>query len=37
VRVGRYAKLVKAAGRAIKSADPDAEVMLGGMWGAAVA
>jgi polysaccharide biosynthesis protein PslG len=33
VRVGRYAKLVKAAGKAIKSVDPEAEVMLGGMWG----
>ena len=33
VRVGRYAKLVKAAGKAIKSEDPGAEVMLGGMWG----
>ena len=33
MRVGRYAKLVKAAGKAIKSEDPGAEVMLGGMWG----
>ena len=33
VNVRGYAKLVKATGKAIKSADPDAEVMLGGMWG----
>jgi polysaccharide biosynthesis protein PslG len=33
VNVRKYAKLVKATGKAIKSADPDAEVMLGGMWG----
>ena len=33
VNVRGYAKLVKAAGPAIKAADPDAEVMLGGMWG----
>ena len=33
VNVRGYAKLVKAAGPAIKSVDPDAEVMLGGMWG----
>jgi hypothetical protein len=33
VKVGGYAKLVKAASEAIKSVDPEAEVMLGGMWG----
>jgi hypothetical protein len=33
VRIDGYAKLVRAAGKAIKKADPNAEVMLGGMWG----
>jgi Glycosyl hydrolase catalytic core len=33
VRVKGYARLVKATGKAIKSVDPKAEVMLGGMWG----
>jgi len=35
VDVRSYAKLLKAASRAIKSVDPGAEVMLGGMWGPA--
>jgi hypothetical protein len=33
VRVNGYARLVKATSKAIKSVDPKAEVMLGGMWG----
>jgi hypothetical protein len=33
VNVKSYAKLVRSAGKAIKSVDPKAEVMLGGMWG----
>jgi hypothetical protein len=33
VRVDGYARLVKATSKAIKSVDPKAEVMLGGMWG----
>jgi len=35
VDVRTYAKLLKAASKAIKSVDPGAEVMLGGMWGPA--
>lgn len=33
VDVKDYAKLVKSSSKAIKSVDPGAEVMLGGMWG----
>ena len=33
VRVNGYARLIKATSKAIKSVDPKAEVMLGGMWG----
>lgn len=32
--VRSYAKLLEAAAGAIRDADPDAEVVLGGMWGA---
>jgi hypothetical protein len=35
VDVRDYAKLVKSTSKAIKSVDPGAEVMLGGMWGPA--
>jgi hypothetical protein len=37
VDVGDYAKLIKSASKAIKSVDPGADVMLGGMWGPAAA
>ena len=33
VDVPRYAALLKAAADGIRSADPDAEIVLGGMWG----
>jgi hypothetical protein len=33
VDIADYARLVKSAGKAIKSVDPDADVILGGAWG----
>ena len=33
VDIADYAKLVKAAGKAIKQVDPQADVILGGTWG----
>ena len=33
VDIAAYAKLVKAAGNAIKDVDPEADVILGGTWG----
>jgi hypothetical protein len=33
VKVGLYAKIIKQASKAIRAEQPDAEIILGGMWG----